>query len=348
MKIIKTTLLIVGTALLTAISCKKKRLVHLMILLMVISGTFLFACKKGNDPDKKEEDKITVRASDFGEYHPCGIAVSNAGSRAVAVSTYEGDNQDGKIFIWESLAAFRADAPANYAYNVKQPEALAFDGNTLYISGTYESRIYYTADIKKAPTDFFDISGTGNSNPRGLTTQDGNLFVMCENLHPVAKNSVVLKVTNPAGSNRTFAEVQGSAQPHANGNALSVHLVGGQMYTTDIWRSTVSRYVYNSIDNTASLSKRLENAGMVMDVTGSPASSIYFTNIANGNCHLVAWSHNALGIVTSYISLGPPDGVYAAWGLVLLEGGDDDTLIVADAPRNRVRILDVSTVNWQQ
>ncbi len=300
------------------------------------------SCRSSDDNNNSQEEPeiITAKASDFGQYHPCGIAVSTTGNKAVAVSTYEGDTQNGKIFIWESLISFYAGEVAKYAYSVKDPEAIAFDGNTLYIACTYDSKIFYTTDITKAPTDFFYIDYNGNNNPRGMSVKNGNLYIMCENLYPNPKKSKVLKVTNPTAGNRAFAEVAASEQPSNNGNALSVMIKNDMMYTTDLNSNTVSKYQLSADGSSVMLNKRLNNAGTTMDVTTDGNNYVYFTTLADA-CYLVRWNTNTNE--TKNIRLGASNGIYAAWGVHLLDG----KLLVADAPRNQIKILDAAAANWQ-
>ena len=315
-----------------------KTIVALFIFTMLFTS-----CSKDDGGSKQrdsEKEIITAKASDFGEYHPCGIAISPTGKQAVAVSTYEGDTQNGKIFIWESTDAFYADEPAKYAYSVKDPEAITFDGNTLYIACTYDSKIFYTTDITKAPDSFFYIDFNDNHNPRGLSVKDGNLYVMCENLYPNPKKSIVLKVTNPTANNRTFSEVGASEQPSNNGNALSVFIKNNEMYTTDLNSNTVSRYQLGINGGSVQLSKRLNNAGTAMDVTADGVNYVYFTTLADA-CYLVRW--NTASGETKNVKLGPANGLYAAWGVYFLNG----KILIADAPRNQIKVVDVTTAAWQ-
>jgi len=306
------------------------------ILYILFTTLILTGCKK--DSDKQEI--ITAKASDFGKYHPCGIAVSTVGNKAVAVSTYEGDTQDGRIFIWESLEAFQADEVAKYAYPVKDPEAVAFDGSTLFVTCTYDSKIFYTGDMSKAPTNFFYVDYNGNNNPRGMAVRNGQLLVMCENLYPNPKNSKVLRVTNATFDSRTFKEVAGSAQPAANGNGLGLAIVNNMMYTTDLNSNSVSKYLLNADNDQATYSTRLGNAGATMDVTSDGGNYVYFTS-ASDACYLVRW--NTANNETKNIKLGALDGIYAAWGVLYLNG----KLYISDAPRHQVRIIDAASANWQ-
>jgi len=310
----------------------------LILALLAIAMT-IASCSKDKD-NSSDKEPITAKASSFGKYHPCGIAVSASGNKAVAVSTYEGDTENGRIFIWESLDAFYADEVAKYAYSVKDPEAVAFDGNTLYVACTYYSKIFYTTDIAKAPTSFFYIDHEGNNNPRGMSVKDGNLFVMCENLYPNPKQSVVLKVSNPTASSRVFTTVGASEQPSANGNALSVFIKDNMLYTTDLNSNTVSKYILATNGNSVQFNKRLNDAGATMDVTSDGGNYTYFTTIADA-CYLVRW--NTANNETKNIKLGATDGLYAAWGVLFL----DDKVLVADAPRHQVKIVDVTNTVWQ-
>lgn len=181
---------------------------NLIHTLSLLKFSLLFAIGILGFSSCKKSKTVTIPAvtkSNFSTYHPCGVAVSASGK--IAISTYEGDTKDGIVAIWDSYLDFNNDKPAAYSYFIKDPEAVAFDANdNLFIADTYDSKVYFTTDLSKPAQDYFYI-GNGSvspTNPRGMTFDSrGNLYVMCENLYPLATSFVQI-VTNPTSSSRTF------------------------------------------------------------------------------------------------------------------------------------------------
>jgi DNA-binding beta-propeller fold protein YncE len=254
----------------------------------------------------------------------------------VAVSTYEGDTENGKIAVWNAFSDFNAEKPADYVYdNVKDPEAVAFGADgTLFIACTYDSKIYFLTDLSKAPTeaDAFYLPD-GSSNPRGMTFDpNGKLYVMCENLFPESA-SFVHTVSNPALSSRTFAKLPASDQ--SGSNALDVCISGSTMFTTDYKDQSVRMYSFFAGDPSISYAKKLPDAGGTLNVTAT-GNTVYFTNDGG---YLVQW--NTLTDETQNILIGT-SGIYAPWGIALYGGN----LLVADAAHNKILVIDPTTATW--
>lgn len=305
---------------------------NLSLSFILTTFVILTSCKNNNDD-------ITITKSNFMFYHPCGIAISNSGK--VAVSTYEGDTENGQIFIWNSFADFDDEKPSNYYYTIKDPEAVQFDNSdNLYIADTYDSKIYFTTDISKAPTHFFYIGNGAASptNPRGMSFDQtyNYLYVMCENLYPETK-SYIQVVHNPTLETRTFYKLTGSDQ--SAGNALDVFFQSypSRILTTDYQANKINIYAINApVPSSISVTKTLINAGGVLNVVADQFNA-YFTNDGG---YLVKW--NIATNTTNYISIGG-NGNYTPWGIALYGGN----LYIADAPHNKITVVNPATANWQ-
>jgi hypothetical protein len=284
----------------------------------------------------------------FINQHPCGVAISKQGK--VAVCTFEGDRQDGKVYIWNCYNSFSTNKMYDYGYTINQPEAVAFDNNEALFIASPLNGIYYTTNIAQAPTANFSIVVNNNSSPRGMAFNAANeMFVMCENVKAgQVKPSIVVKITNPTSNNRTQAEIQGTTQSASN--ALGVTVLGNNLFTTDLNGNSINKYNVTG-SNSVNKINTLPGADLTMDLV-TDGNYIYFTNLKGNNCNLVKWDLNdKSGDPTTHINKGMGitapcpncDGYdYTVWGLALY--GSD--LIVCDAPRNQIRIFDKATAAW--
>ena len=295
------------------------------------------------------ENYSTIKINSFEGLHPCGIAVSKTGK--FAISTYEGDQKEGAILIWNSVADFKNGKTAYKQYSVPDPEAIVFDNNeALYVSSTYNGKIYFLKSILDNPfprflkyvngpiSYFIDASGNSNSavnwNPRGLAVNANNeLLVMCENLQKPNLKSVVLKVTNANTNNPNRIILGGSNQN--NNNAIGVAVSGNILYTTDLNNGDGFVRKYSISGNSIAPLTNLPNAGAALDII-TEGSNVYFTNVSNGRSNVVRW--NPSNNETKNIDMGAlktNDPITASWGLAIY--GND--LIIADAIHNNVKIV---------
>lgn len=292
------------------------------------------SCKK----DDSQVATSNVSKSNFGSYHPCGIAISHSG--IVAVSTYEGDTENGIIAIWNSLADFTSEKTANYQFEVKDPEAVVFDSqNNLFIACTYDSKVYFTSDFTKAPTSFFYI-GNGNespSNPRGMSFDgNGDLYVMCENLYPQT-NSYVQRVKNPTSANRTFNKLLDSDQSGSQALDVNINPAFSALVTTDYSAQMIRRYYFDIDAGVLMENARLTKAGGTLNAIVE-TDYVYFTNDGG---YLVRWKPENGETKNVFIGV---DGMYAPWGLTIYQSNN---LLVCDAAHHKVLQYDLQTMTWK-
>lgn len=293
------------------------------------------------------ENCSSVTVNNFVGLHPCGIAISRGGK--VAITTYEGDQADGSLLIWESYNDFKTGKTAKYEYKINDPEAVVFDNNeALYVADTYNGTIYYLKTIKDGPGRFYrvvggsasyfvDASGNANSatnwNPRGLAVDaSNNLYVMCENLQRSNLKSRIIKITNPTSASPTRTTMSGSDQ--SDNNAIGVAVYGNTLYATDLKSNQVKKYTING--NSLSLVKTLGDAGAALDVI-TDGTNVYFTNVAGGHSYAIKWNPNTND--TKNIDMGaqlPGDQITTSWGMAIW--GND--ILIADAIHKTIKIVD--------
>jgi hypothetical protein len=275
--------------------------------------------------------------------HPCGVAISNSGR--VAISTYEGENALGFVFIWNSFKSFNDGNAANSKLLVKDPEAVAFDSNdNLYISNTNDGWVYYVpkktsnglVNMMPSVTDSIYINTT-NSNPRGLAFDaNNNLYVMCENLNNNGPSRII-KFANPVLQNKSNAVALGGSLVSNNTQALGVFVKGSQLYSTDLWGQDVSIFNLNNntLSKTASIKPLAGDPGNTLDVVADDRF-VYFTNTGG---YLVKWDK---GSGTQNINIGK-DNYYVPWGIALYQ----NNIVVADAAHNKVQVFDKNAAPWK-
>jgi hypothetical protein len=243
------------------------------------------------------ENFSTVKINNFGTLHPCGIAISKLGK--FAITTFEGNEKDGSLLIWNSYDDFNKGKTAYKEYTLPDPEAVVFDNNEgLYVSSTYDGKIYYLRSITdnpnptymvpiKSPISYF-IDATGNSNsaqnwnPRGLAVNANNeLLVMCENLQRPNLKSRIVKIADSNTNNPKRSILSGSDQQ--NNNAIGVFINGNTLYTTDLndGDGFVRKYNYNLNTNSVTPITNLPGAGATLDLI-SDGNFVYFTNVTGG------------------------------------------------------------------